>query len=231
MKIIGVGVGRTGTLSLKAALERLGFGPCFHGRHVLDHPDRLPLWQDAAAGRPVDWRKVFDGYHSTVDWPGASYWRDLIATFPDAKVILSVRDPDRWYDSVSRTIYPMFGSGTDPRSKAAHDVVPGLDMMTAFNRRMIWDGPFFNGRFEDRNYAIEVFEKHNAAVRREVPADRLLVIEPGDGWRPLCGFLGLPVPDEPYPHLNDPAGFWGRVEARMAEARAAKSGETERAGR
>lgn len=229
MKIIGVGVGRTGTLSLKAALERLGYGPCFHGRHVLDHPDRLPLWQAAAAGRPVDWHEVFAGYRSTVDWPGASYWRDLVRTFPDAKVILSVRDPERWYDSVSRTIYPMFGSGSDPRARAALAAVPGLDVMTAFNRQMIWDGPFFDGRFEDRDYAIGVFERHNAAVRREVPPDRLLVIEPGDGWAPLCDLLGVPVPDEPYPHLNDPAGFWGRVEARMAESRAA-AGETDRAG-
>jgi hypothetical protein len=221
VKVIGAGIGRTGTLSLKAALEQLGFGPCFHGRHVLDHPDRLPLWQAAAAGEPVDWRQVFAGYQSSVDWPGASFWRALIETFPDAKVILTVRDPQSWYDSVARTIYPMFGSSADPRAKRALQIVPGLDVMTEFTRQMIWDGPFFHGRFEDRDYAISVFEEHNAAVRREVPADRLLVCEADVGWRPLCDFLGVPAPDEPYPHLNDPDRFWGRVEARMEEATAA----------
>jgi hypothetical protein len=221
VKVIGAGIGRTGTMSLKAGLERLGFGPCFHGRHVLDHRDRLPQWLAASAGEPVDWAMLFEGYQSTMDWPGAAFWRELTATWPDAKVILTERDPDRWYDSVARTIYPMFGSRTEPRADAARAVVPGLDLMTEFTRRLIWDGPFFAGRFEDRAYAIEVYLRHNAAVRREVPADRLLVCGPDVGWTVLCEFLGVAEPDEPYPHLNDPDGFWGRVEARMAEAASA----------
>jgi Sulfotransferase domain len=223
--VIGAGVGRTGTMSLKAALERLGFGPCFHGRHVLDHRDRLPQWLAAASGEPVDWAALFAGYAATMDWPGAAFWRELTATFPEAKVILTERDPDGWYDSVARTIYPMFGSRTDPRAARARATVPGLDVMTDFTRLLIWDGPFFGGRFEDRDHAIAVFEAHNAAVRREVPADRLLVCGADVGWPTLCRFLGVPVPDEPYPHLNDPDGFWGRVEARMAEARAAAAGD------
>jgi Sulfotransferase domain len=221
VKVIGAGVGRTGTMSLKAALERLGFGPCFHGRHVLDHPERLPQWLAAAAGEAVDLTVLFAGYQSTMDWPGAALWRQLVRTFPHAKVILTIRDAATWYDSVARTIYPMFGSRSDPRAQRARDVVPGLDEMTAFTRRLIWDGPFFGGRFEDRDHAIAVYEAHNAAVRREVPTDRLLVCTPAVGWPTVCDFLGVAVPDEPYPHLNDPAGFWGRVEARMAEARAA----------
>lgn len=219
MKVIGVGVGRTGTLSLKAALERLGLGPCFHGRHVLDHPDRLPLWQAAAAGEPVDWAAVFAGYASSVDWPGAAFWRPLLEAFPAAKVILTVRDAQRWYDSVHGTIFRMFGDGLpDPRVAEARRTVPGLDVFTAFHRRMIWDG-FFAGRFADREHAIRTYEEHNAAVVREVPADRLLVISPGAGWVPLCAFLGVPVPDEPYPHLNDPEKFWARVDARISETR------------
>lgn len=223
MKVIGAGIGRTGTMSLKVALERLGFGPCFHGRHVLDHPERLDLWLAAASGQPVDWTVLFAGFRSTMDWPGAAFWRELTETYPDAKVILTVRDAERWYESVATTIYPMFGSRSDPRAERARAVVPGLDVMTEFTRRLIWDGPFFGGRFEDRDHAIAVFEAHNAAVRRDVPADRLLVCGPDLGWPELCGFLGVPVPvpDEPYPHLNDPAGFWGRVDSRMAEARAA----------
>jgi len=218
VKVIGVGVGRTGTLSLKAALERLGLGPCFHGRHVLDHPDRLPLWQAAAAGRPVDWAAVFDGYASTVDWPGAAHWRQLVTAFPEAKIILTVREAQGWYDSVDATIYRMFGPGpADARVTEARSVVPGLDVFTEFHRRTIWDG-FFGGRFADRAHAIRVYREHNDAVRESVPADRLLTIAPGAGWTPLCSFLGVAVPDEPYPHLNDPSKFWARVAARVASS-------------
>jgi hypothetical protein len=217
MRIIGVGVGRTGTLSLKAALERLGFGPCFHGRHVLDHPDRLPMWQSAAAGEAVDWAALLAGYTSTVDWPAAAFWRQLTAAFPAAKVILTVRDAQTWYDSVDRTIYRMFGYGpADEKVAHARRVVPGLDAFTAFHRQMIWDG-WFGGRFGDREHAIRRYEEHNAAVLREVPADRLLVISPGAGWEPLCAFLGVDVPTERYPHLNDPERFWARVAARVSE--------------
>jgi hypothetical protein len=219
VKVIGVGVGRTGTLSLKAALEQLGFGPCFHGRHVLDHPDRLPLWQAAAAGEPVDWGAVFAGYTSSVDWPGAAFWRPLVEAFPAAKVILTVRNADGWYESVHNTIFRMFGDGPpDARVAEARRVVPGLDVFTAFHRRMIWDG-FFDGRFADREYAIRAYEEHNAAVRRDIPGERLLVISPGAGWEPLCALLGVPVPVEPYPHLNDPGKFWARVAARVSETR------------
>jgi hypothetical protein len=219
MKIIGAGVGRTGTLSLKAALERLGFGPCFHGRHVLDHPERLPLWRAAAAGATVDWSAVFAGYPATVDWPGAAYWRQLAEAFPAAKIILTVRDAESWYDSVHNTIFQMFGDGPpQPRVAQARRIVPGLDVFTEFHRRMIWDG-FFAGRFADREYAIKVFAEHNAGVIRDAPADRLLVIPAGAGWEPLCAFLGVPVPDEPYPHLNDPGRFWARVQARIDETR------------
>lgn len=218
MKVIGAGVGRTGTLSLKSALETLGFGPCFHGRHVLDHPDRLPLWLAAARGEPTDWKLLLDGYASSVDWPGASFWQELIEVFPDAKVVLNVRDPEAWYDSVARTIYPMFGSRLDPRAARARELVPRLTEMTEFTRQIIWDGPFFEGRFADRSHAISVFEAHNRLVQEVVPPERLLVCSPGVGWEPLCAFLGVPVPDEPYPHLNEPDGFWGRVAARIAES-------------
>jgi sulfotransferase family protein len=219
VKVIGVGVGRTGTLSLKAALERLGYGPCFHGRHVLDHPDRLGWWEAAVAGDPVDWAALFEGYASTVDWPGAAFWRELTAAFPKAPVILTIRDPERWYSSVHNTIFTMFGDGPpDELVSRARRTVPGLDVFTKFHRQMIWDG-FFDGRFADRKHAIEVYRAHNAAVMREVPADRLLVIEPDAGWDPLCALLGEPVPDEPYPHLNDPGMFWARVEARITESR------------
>jgi Sulfotransferase domain len=218
MKVIGVGVGRTGTLSLKAALERVGFGPCFHMRNVLDHRDRLPLWEAAADGESVNWDAVFAGYESSVDWPGAAFWRQLIAYYPRAKVILTVRDPQRWYDSVRQTIFQLFGGGTEsPLADEALRKIPGIAKMHAFNRKLVWDGPFLQGRFEDRDFAVRAFEGHNATVRREVPSDRLLVFEVSDGWQPLCNFLAVSAPDEPFPHLNDADAFWGRVRARLAE--------------
>ena len=218
MKVIGVGVGRTGTLSLKAALERLGFGPCFHMRNVLDHPERLPLWEAAAAGSAVDWDAVFAGYKSSVDWPGAAFWRQLTDRYPDAKVILTVRDPERWYDSVQETIYQLFGGGTEsPLAEEALRRIPGIATMHAFNRKLVWDGPFLQGRFEDRDWAVRAFLRHNAAVEEEIPPERLLVYEVSEGWAPLCDFLGVDQPDEEFPRLNDPAAFWGRVRDRLAE--------------
>jgi len=218
MKVIGVGVGRTGTLSLKAALERLGFGPCFHMRNVLDHRERLPLWEAAAAGSTVDWDAVFAGYESSVDWPGAAFWRELTAYYPGAKVILTVRDPERWYDSVRDTIYQLFGGGTEsPLADEALRKIPGIATMHAFNRKLVWDGPFLEGRFDDRDWATRAFLRHNAAVREEIPPERLLVFEVSEGWRPLCDFLGTEPPDQEFPRLNDPAAFWGRVRDRLAE--------------
>ena len=218
MKVIGVGVGRTGTLSLKAALERLGFGPCFHMRNVLDHRERLPLWEAAADGSTVDWDAVFAGYESSVDWPGAAFWRELTAYYPDAKVILTIRDPERWYDSVRDTIYQLFGGGTEsPLADEALRRIPGIATMHAFNRKLVWDGPFLEGRFDDRDWAKRAFLRHNAAVREEIPPERLLVFEVSEGWGPLCDFLGTDRPDEEFPRLNDPAAFWGRVRDRLAE--------------
>jgi hypothetical protein len=218
MKVIGVGVGRTGTLSLKAALDRLGFGPCFHMRNVLDHPERLPLWEAAAAGSAVDWDEVFSGYESSVDWPGAAFWRELTAYYSDAKVILTVRDPERWYDSVRETIYQLFGGGTEsPLAEEALQRIPGIATMHAFNRKLVWDGPFLQGRFNDRDWAMRAFVRHNAAVCEEIPSERLLVVDVSAGWGPLCDFLGVDKPEEEFPRLNDPAAFWGRVRDRLAE--------------
>ena len=218
MKVIGVGVGRTGTLSLKAALERLGFGPCFHMRNVLDHRDRLPLWEAAADGAGVDWDAVFAGYESTVDWPGAAFWRELSAYYPDTKLILTVRDPESWYESVRATIYQLFGGGTDSDLAAeALRRIPGIAKMHAFNRKLVWDGPFLQGRFDDRDFAMRAFVQHNAAVREEIPPERLLVFDVSEGWEPLCDFLEVMAPDGDFPRLNDPTAFWGRVRDRLAE--------------
>lgn len=193
LDVVGAGFGRTGTLSLKLALERLGLGPCHHMRELIDRPGQVALWDRVARGQTADWDEVYRGYRATVDWPGARYWRQLAAHFPQAKVILTVRDPRRWYESVEGSIYRGATMPVrDPAVAAMRDVV----------RRVVWDGTF-GGRFADVDHALGVFAGHNDAVRRAIPADRLLEFEVGEGWRPLCEFLGVPVPDEPFPHVND----------------------------
>jgi hypothetical protein len=159
------------------------------------------------------------GFLCDVVTPDVRYYEEMpldYVSFADCFTV-TVREAGGWYDSVRNTIFQMFGDGPpQPRVAEARRSVPGLDVFTAFHRRMIWDG-FFAGRFSDRAYAIKVFTEHNAEVVREAPADRLLVISAGGGWAPLCAFLGVPVPDEPYPHLNDPERFWARVQARVDE--------------
>ncbi len=206
MRVIGVGLGRTGTLSLKVALERLGFGPCYHMLDVFEHPAHVPLWAAAARGEPVDWDELLAGYRATTDWPGCTFWRALVAVHPDARVLLSVRDPERWYESVRSTIFEVFRRDLTAPEAARPELQRFREMIQA----VVWEGTF-GGRFEDRDHAIEVFTRHTEDVRRAVPADRLLVYEVGHGWEPLCAFLDVPVPDGPFPHLNDAASFHARV--------------------
>lgn len=208
MDVIGAGMGRTGTLSLKTALERLGFAPCHHMMEVIEHPDQIALWAAAAAGEPPDWERLLGGYRATTDWPACTFWERLIDVYPTAKVLLTVRDPERWYESMLRTVYAV---ATHART-APPDAVPDhLRQLAEMVQGLVWEGTF-GGRFEDRAHAIDVFLRHNEAVRRGVPPERLLVYEVGQGWGRLCEFLGVPVPDEPFPHLNDSASFHARVD-------------------
>jgi hypothetical protein len=217
MRVIGVGFGRTGTASLKVALERLGFGPCYHMFDVIEDPRRARAWLAAAAGRAPDWNQVFSGYTSTVDWPGAAFWRALIEAYPEARVILTVRDPQRWYASATQTIFRAAGRRSGPPRWVVRLLTaaqPGFGDFLAMTRTVIIDG-VFDGRVDDREHAVSVFQRHIAEVTAAVPADRLLVFDVTQGWPPLCGFLGVPVPDEPFPHLNDAAEFNRRRTERM----------------
>jgi hypothetical protein len=206
MDVIGAGFGRTGTLSLKTALEQLGFGPCFHMFELMEGQQHLDLWAAATRGERVDWRVVFDGWRSTVDWPGCSYYEQIMEDFPEAKVLLNVREPDAWYTSMTNTIYrasedlraALAGDGELPAWMSREVAQIILDL--------VWDGQF-DGRFADRDHAIAEFHRHNAEVQERVPADRLLVYEVSQGWQPLCAFLGVDVPDEPFPRLNDSAAM------------------------
>jgi hypothetical protein len=202
MDVIGVGFGRTGTLSLKEALEDLGFGPCYHMLEVIDRPDRAVAWIEAATEPSPDWDQIFAGYRSTVDWPGAAFWRPLAARYPDARIVLTVRDPDRWYTSVETTIYRQYQLHRD-------DGVPFARMVGS----VVWDG-VFGGRF-DRESAIARFHRHVAEVRETIAAERLLIYEVGAGWGPLCDFLGVPAPARDFPRNNDTAAFAQRMAQRQ----------------
>ncbi|WP_188188104.1 sulfotransferase family protein [Nonomuraea sp. SYSU D8015] len=213
MKVIGAGFGRTGTRSLKAALELLGYGPCFHMSAVIAEPYRVRQWLDVGEGRLCDWDEVFRGFRSALDWPASAYWRELAAHYPDAKVILTVRDPGRWYDSVSETI---FRSALAERRRLPlrRRVVrwlvarraPDFALYPRMARATVIDR-IFDGRVDDRAHVLEIYERHVAEVEAALPADRLLVFDVRDGWGPLCAFLGVPVPEEPFPQVNERAAW------------------------
>ena len=158
MRVIGAGFGRTGTMSLKAALERLGAGPCFHMIDLIREMPRLEQWQAAVDGQPVDWQALFAGYESTVDWPGCSFYRPLMDAFPDAKVLLTVRDPDAWYESTLRTIHAAADAGRKGELDGGTQDPPAPEVMQLIGQ-LIWQGTF-DGRFEDREFAIGVFNGH-----------------------------------------------------------------------
>ena len=188
LSVIGAGLGRTGTLSLKLALEHLGVAPCYHIMEIAATVRRsLPLWNDAIGGS-ADWDRIFEGYRASVDYPGCLFWRELLVHYPQAKVILTLRDPDAWFESVSETIFPVVRKGT----------LLGRDglALSDFLRRD------FGDRIGDRAFMTDYFRRWNQSVIDEVPTDRLLVLNPADGWDPLCAFLGLKCPDRPYPWLH-----------------------------
>lgn len=188
LRVVGAGLGRTGTHSLKLALERLLGAPCYHMVEVFQHPEQVPLWTAAANGNMPDWNQLFAGYAAAVDWPASAFWPEISAAFPEALVILSVRDSNSWWKSANGTIFPASLSA-DPESEWRKM----LDALMA-NR--------FTSALKDRAACIAAFERHNAQVRASVPPERLLEFRASEGWEPLCAALGVPVPEEPYPVTN-----------------------------
>jgi hypothetical protein len=199
IRMIGAGVGRTGTNSLKLALERLTGAPCYHMIEVFRHPEHVPFWQASFEGRDPDWNVLLDGFAATVDWPAAGRWRTIAAAWPDAPILLSTRaDGEQWWRSADATIFEgLRRAGSVP-----------ADDWTRMAAAMLRD--FCPGGIE-RDAAIAAYERHNAAVRAEVPASRLVEWQPGDGWEPLCRALDVPVPDEPFPHVNTSSEFRARA--------------------
>lgn len=199
LRLIGAGLGRTGTLSTKLALERLGFGPCYHMVEVFKNPAHIPLWERANDGQTADWDALFSGYASTVDWPGCKFWRELADAYPDAKVLLTVRDADAWYESASKTIFRM-----DERV-----VTTEVGRLQIAMAHKVVHASFPRG-LDDRAHCLDVYRRHNEAVGRAL-GDRVLTYDVAEGWGPLCAFLGVPVPDEPFPRTNSTAEFRART--------------------
>ena len=211
MKVIGAGLPRTATTTQMIALEQLGFGPCYHMRNVLmDLENQLPYWEAAHEGNP-DWQGVFGDAQSTVDWPSARYYEDLMEVYPDAKIILSVRSAEGWVNSMRETIVDVtFGDSVLRHVSDARTVIdPWWKRYMALMTSMNWDeqtGVLAGDIHTDEGLAA-VMERWNQSVIDTVPAERLLVWDPKEGWEPLCEFLGVDVPDQPLPRVNDTASF------------------------
>ena len=198
LQVVGAGFGRTGTLSLKTALEQLGFGPCYHMAEVFPRPEHITMWHRLAFENQMDWDRLFTGFRATVDWPSARWWREIAAHYPDAKVLLSVRDPEAWYKSMSDTI-------AQPLREPAPDGAPEIVRLQSEMVRKAILAETFDNRFEDKAHSIDVFMRHSQEVRDTIDPARLLVFDVREGWAPLCRFLDVPIPDEPFPRLNDTA--------------------------
>jgi len=203
IKVIGAGFGRTGTLSLKFALEKLGYDKCYHMMEVMNHPDHPAKWAAAHRGERIDWNDFYKGYQATVDWPSCNLWQTHADYFPEAKIILTLRDPDSWYKSVMSTIYP-----SSARAKTSKD--PKESARGEWASEIIWDH-VFDGRMDDKDHVIDTFNRHNENIKEMVSADRLLIYGPPYGWETLCEFLKCDIPDSPYPKVNSTEDFLSRV--------------------
>lgn len=192
LRLVGAGLPRTGTHSLKDALPRVLGGPCYHMTVIPEHPfDLGPGWRTALAGGKPDWDGLLDGYAASVDWPASMFWEPLSRAHPDALILLSQRESaEVWFASVAATILPAIRPALEPGWDQGRDI---LMLMERFAGTADWDTP---------EVLIRAYERHNDEVRRSVPSERLLEWHPGDGWEPICAALGLPVPDEPFPWMN-----------------------------
>ncbi len=200
LNVLSAGFGRTGTMSLKLALEEIGFGPCHHMIEVIEKPiPQVALWNDALAGNP-DFNAIYDGYQSAVDWPTAAFWRELADAYPDAKMILSTRSAESWYSSISETILAAVWAP----EKWPAPAVEWFKMVTK-----VLDRSFGGAR--DKDGIIAAYNANEAAVKATIPAERLLVHTAKDGWGPLCEFLDVPVPETPYPRTNSKEEFFQKM--------------------
>ncbi|MBL4874017.1 MAG: sulfotransferase family protein [Rhodobacteraceae bacterium] len=203
LKVLGAGFGRTGTHSLKIALEQLGYGPCHHMYEVRQRPEQVEWWLSAARGETLNWDKVFEGFVSQVDWPASYFWKELSTYYPEAKVILTDRDPESWYKSISRTILPASEIGRyedpDPTNRKASEMIYQIALKN-----------IFEGRLGEKDFAIATMQAHREEVIDTISPERLLVFDIAEGWEPLCAFLNVECPTEPFPQTNSAKEFRAR---------------------
>jgi len=199
VRILGAGFGRTGTNSLKEALEILGFGPCYHMHEVAKNPCHVSIWNRAIDEKEVDWQDLFKGYQSAVDWPTISFLPKLLHQYPHAKVVLTLRDPEQWFESASNTIFEAMALGEK------NPDITGRNR-TKMSRRLILEKTF-SGRYAEKEYCIKIYNQHIQDVISLVPSDKLLHYRISDGWKPLCDFLNVSVPSDHFPKTNDRKSF------------------------
>ncbi len=198
LRVVGAGLGRTGTHSLQIALQQLLGAPCYHMLEVIAHPEFIPAWEGAVAGKPVDWDAVMKGYVAAVDWPAAAFWRELSEWNTDAIILLSTRSTaDAWWKSANETIFEFMRRPAPP--------VPAVQAQHKMATTML--AKKFTPNWSNETEAKRAYESYNDTVRATAPRDRLVEWKPGDGWEPICRALSLPVPDEPFPHVNSTAEF------------------------
>ena len=219
LKVIGAGWGRTGTESLKLALEQLGFDKCYHAYELIANPHQITYWEQLQRGERPDYDALFSGYQAAVDFPVCYHYRELLQQYPDAKIILTVRDPSHWYDSAAKTIFV----------KPKPGKVRLLWFLSLFSKRLRYIyritknaesflfGQVWKNKVSDKVAMIDFFNTWNEEVKRTVPADKLLVYEVKQGWEPLCKFLNVPIPDSPFPKANEHGDFHQRLDKGIAK--------------
>lgn len=210
LRVIGAGLGRTGTHSTQLALNQLGF-PCYHMTEVLlnkENKSHLDFWRKVANSPPGtqhDWESVFAKYAASLDNPGCCVWRELMAAYPDAKVLLTLhpRGAEAWYESTMDTIY-----FTESRwqFKVLETLTPFGRKFGDMSRKLVW-GRTLKGVMDDKAAAIARYDAYVGEVKAAVPPDKLLIFKATDGWEPLCAFLDVASPDTKFPNVNDRAEF------------------------
>lgn len=206
LKVVGAGVGRTGTHSLKLALEKLLGNPCYHMVEVFEHPEDVSVWHAAAKGEAVDWHALMDGYAAAVDWPASAFWPELSKAFPEAVIVFSTREPESWWGSASETIFATIPTATENEKYAQWHAM----VMDLLDRR-------FTKEISNREECLAAYDKHNRRVLENAPSERLLIWNASDGWEPLCKALNVPVPEEPFPRSNTKEEFLSRRSAVTAD--------------
>jgi len=198
LKVIGANFGRTATMSLKQGLEILGFEKCYHMSEVVVHPEHVKLWLDAWRGKDI-WTTLFAGYQAAVDWPAAAFWPQLMHVYPEAKIVLSIRDADEWFESARNTIFQSMDSNLLAKDEVLRTRIEML-------KEIIVDGTF-DGDLTDKDKCIKIYKDNIERCKSEVPSDRLIEFDPSLGWEPLCRRLDCKIPQEPYPYVNKAAEF------------------------